>query len=112
MAAGLPPADRAVLKGRTREILTASYREALRRGSRGSGRDLLLYCRPWDIDLQTIPGEVRLWHGEMDSIVPVAMGRRLAATIPRCRAHFLPGDGHFSLPVRHLEEILAPFAAG
>jgi hypothetical protein len=44
--------------------------------------------------------------------VPPAMGRRLATVIPRGRGHFLPGEGHFSLPIRHAEEILAPFAVG
>jgi hypothetical protein len=34
------------------------------------------------------------------------MGRHLAAVIPQCQARFLPEEGHFSLPVNHMEEIL------
>ena len=47
---------------------------------------------------------------QLDATVPVAMGRYLARTIPKCRACFIPGEGHFSLPVNHLEEILAALA--
>jgi hypothetical protein len=35
------------------------------------------------------------------------MGKRLAAAIPGCRARFYPGEGHFSLPVRRMNEILS-----
>jgi hypothetical protein len=36
----------------------------------------------------------------------VILGRHLAAVIPQCQARFLPEEGHFSLPVNHMEEIL------
>jgi hypothetical protein len=39
------------------------------------------------------------------------MGRRLAAALSGCRARFYPEEGHFSLPVRRIEEILATLAA-
>jgi pimeloyl-ACP methyl ester carboxylesterase len=38
---------------------------------------------------------VQLWHGEADGIVPVAMGRYLAGSIPDCRAEFIPRAGHY-----------------
>ncbi len=50
--------------------------------------------------------EVQLWHAEDDTIVPPAMGRYLAETLPRCQARFLPNEGHFSLLPNHIEEIL------
>jgi hypothetical protein len=43
--------------------------------------------------------------------VPVAMGKRLAAALPDCSARFYPDEGHYSLPVRRIEEILAALAA-
>jgi len=39
------------------------------------------------------------------------MGQRHAALIPDCRARFLPGEGHFSLPIRHAKEILQALVA-
>jgi len=49
---------------------------------------------------------VRLWHGEKDNVVPVAMGRYLAQSIPGCRSTFSPEDGHFSVPYGRVNEIL------
>ena len=36
-----------------------------------------------------------LYQFYSDGIVPVAMGRYLARTIPNCRAEFIPGGGHY-----------------
>ena len=57
--------------------------------------ELLLLMRPWTVRLEQIQVPVRLWHGEADGIVPVAMGRYLARSIPHCRAEFIPGGGHY-----------------
>ena len=55
---------------------------------------------------------VYLWHGEKDRIVPVAMGRRLAAAIPECQAAFPPEHGHFSLILAGMKTMLGEIAAG
>jgi pimeloyl-ACP methyl ester carboxylesterase len=88
-----------------------SFREALRQGGRGVALDLTLYAQPWTTVVETIRVPGHLWHGEQDTTVPAAMGRRLAAALPDCRACFYPDEGHFSLPVQKLEEILATLAA-
>ena len=75
--------------------LIASLREAFRKGGQGVADDLLLLMRPWTVRPQEIQAPVRLWHGEDDHLVPVAMGRHLAAAIPDCRAEFIPGAGHY-----------------
>jgi hypothetical protein len=35
------------------------------------------------------------------------MARRLAAALPACHPGYFPGEGHLSLVVRHLGEVLA-----
>ena len=47
-----------------------------------------------------------LWYGEDDRETPIAMGRYLATAIPKSQTHFYPGEGHLSVMVNHLEEIL------
>ncbi len=94
-----------------RGLLLASIREALRQGTRAVARDLELYAAPWGFEPAAIALPVHLWHGELDATVPVVMGRRLAAAIPGCQARFLPAEGHFSLPIGHMEEILGALAA-
>jgi pimeloyl-ACP methyl ester carboxylesterase len=89
------------------DILRLSIGEAFRQGGRGAVQELTLLGGNWDVDPGRITCPVFLWHGEEDRTVPVAMGRYLAAMIPRCRARFLPAEGHFSLPIGHMEEILS-----
>jgi pimeloyl-ACP methyl ester carboxylesterase len=75
--------------------LSASLREAFRAGGQGVADELLLLTRPWTFHLDQIRVPVRLWHGDADGVVPVAMGRHLADAIPHCRAEFIPGGGHY-----------------
>jgi pimeloyl-ACP methyl ester carboxylesterase len=75
--------------------LSASLREAFRQGGQGVADELLLLARPWTFHLEEIRVPVRLWHGEADGVVPVAMGRYLARAIPNCRAEFIPCGGHY-----------------
>jgi pimeloyl-ACP methyl ester carboxylesterase len=108
LASSLPPPDAKTLADpEVLALFADAFREGLRQGGRGIALDLDLYARPWDFAVDSIRVPCLLWHGEQDTTVPVAMGKRLAAEIPGCRARFYPGEGHFSLPVRRLDEILA-----
>jgi pimeloyl-ACP methyl ester carboxylesterase len=112
LAAQLPSSDRAVLsQPEVFGMFADSFREALRQGGRGVALDLTLYAQPWETAVEAIRVPCHLWHGEQDTTVPVVMGRRLAAALPDCSARFYPDEGHFSLPVQKLEEILATLAA-
>lgn len=103
----LPELDRLALDDPGfREILSGSFRESQRQGSRGSEHELRLYSSPWGFDPAEIRVPVRLWHGEQDPVVPVAMARRLAAVLPNCAARFFPDDGHYSLLARWTREIV------
>jgi pimeloyl-ACP methyl ester carboxylesterase len=113
IAAHLPGPDRQTL-GRpdVRKLLADSFRESVRTGHRGPTHDILLYSRPWGFDLREIQTPVHLWHGERDTIVPPAMGRHLSKRIPGARLTLYPEDGHFSLIIYRLKEMvedLPPF---
>jgi pimeloyl-ACP methyl ester carboxylesterase len=104
--------DRPVLdRPEVRNILHNSIREAFRGGGRGAVEELRLFASDWGLDLGRIDCPVHLWHGEQDKTVPVVMARHLAAAIPGCQTHFFPEEGHFSLPVNHMEEILGTLVA-
>lgn len=112
MHVSAPWPDRAVLRQpKIRRALIASVHAAVRQGGRGPLRDLVLYSRPWGFALEEIAMPVHLWHGEADATVPAAMGHDQADRLADCRARFLPGEGHFSLIVNHLDEILATLAS-
>lgn len=105
-------ADREALQNRElRTVLTAAITEALRPGVRGAWYDLKLYSKPWGFRLEDIQVPIWLWHGEADRIVPAAMGRQMARTLPRCTSNFLAKEGHFSLISKHMGSITATLAA-
>lgn len=92
-------------------VMCATFREAMRFGAAGAVSDLRLYGADWGFRLSDIRVPVDLWHGERDRIVPVAMGRWLAAAIPDCQATFSPEHGHFSLIFEGMQAMLGQFVA-
>lgn len=107
LASKLPAPDRAVLSDpKVFAMFADSFREAFCQGGRGAAHDMTLYAQPWETRVESIRVPCHVWHGEQDTTVPVAMGRRLAAAIPGCRATFLHEEGHFSLPINRADEIL------
>ena len=99
--------DRRVLeRPEIRRALLASIQESVREGPRGILHELSLYTQDWDFRPEEISLTVNLWHGEADPIVPVVHARALVERLPQVRAVILPGEGHFSLPINHMESIL------
>jgi pimeloyl-ACP methyl ester carboxylesterase len=111
MLPSMPPADADVFRRPgMRDFFATDAREAFRQGSRGYAEDQALMARPWGFRLEEIRVPVRLYHGEEDRNVPVAMGRRVAALIPDCKAVFYAGEGHLAF-VPHAAEIFSALAA-
>jgi pimeloyl-ACP methyl ester carboxylesterase len=105
---GLPEADKIVTRAQPelgRELLAAMF-ESIHGGVYGPQWDAALAVSPWDFPINRISVQVHLWQGECDRNVSPASGHYLARTIPNCHAIFLPGEGHISLVVNHLEQIL------
>jgi pimeloyl-ACP methyl ester carboxylesterase len=94
---GAPPVpDRGILaRSEVQTVLAADLAEAFRQGIAGTRREFEIATRPWGFAPSDIRVPVALWHGEDDTIVPIGVGRRLAASVPDCRAQYLPGEGHF-----------------
>jgi pimeloyl-ACP methyl ester carboxylesterase len=101
-----PPDQEVLLDEDVARTLEASFAGALRGSSRGPAWELGLIAGAWNIRHEDVRIPVRLWHGEQDIIVPPAMGRHAERALPDCRATYLPGDGHFSITVRHMDAIL------
>ena len=106
MATLMPPADRAVVKGEPGEDLAAQFAEALRNGAAGWIDDDLAFVNPWGFDPAEITVPTFLWQGDADLMVPFAHGRWLADRIPGAVAHLLPREGHISIFVNRVDEML------
>jgi pimeloyl-ACP methyl ester carboxylesterase len=105
------PDRRVLARAEVRDALLGAFQESLRQGTRGATHELGLYGSDWGFPFTAVEAEVMLWHGEADAVVPVAMGRALARVLPNCQARFLDGEGHYSLPLLHCEDILAALAS-
>ena len=91
--------DRAAITGDYAEFLADGTREGLRESSAGWLDDDLSFTEPWGFDLGSIAGQVHVWQGAHDRMVPVAHGEWLVAHIPGACAHLHPEHGHLSLAV-------------
>ena len=110
--AALPEPDQTVLKRpEVQQWYLQTMREAQRRGPRGAQHDTALMVSPWEFRPQEIKMAVHLWYGEADRDIPIAMGRSLAAAIPKSQAHFYPDEGHLSVFVNHVQNIMEVFSA-
>ena len=67
---------------------------------------------PWGFDVSKVRKHVDLWQGEDDRNAPPAMGRYLAGRLPDCAARFIAGEGHISLAVNHIDEIVRQLISG
>jgi pimeloyl-ACP methyl ester carboxylesterase len=84
--------------------------ESQRRAWRGSGEgvmaDAQIYAQPWGFSLEDIRVPVRLWHGKQDRAFSVHLAEEVAKRLPECNVRLIDNAGHYSLPIRHLREIL------
>ncbi|WP_158607605.1 alpha/beta fold hydrolase [Flexivirga caeni] len=109
----LPEVDRAQITAESGEEMAANFREALKNGVDGWTDDDLAFTRPWGFDLTSIRVPVFVWQGSADLMVPFAHGQWLAANVAGATAHLLDGEGHLSVGVgampQMLDELLATY---
>lgn len=106
-AAVLPEADRAVVSDpKIQKGFVNAVREAMRQGTRGGFHESLLAVTDYGFRLQEIQTPIKLWHGEADQNVPVAMARFVESAVPKCEAKFYPDEGHLSLFKKHAAEFI------
>ncbi|MFL3012921.1 MAG: alpha/beta fold hydrolase [Acidimicrobiales bacterium] len=105
---GLPEPDRLVLSGtNAQELVLASAVEGVRQGSKPLLEEIRIYSKFWGFELSDLNVPVSLFQGEADIDVPASMARYQAELIPNCELNLYPADGHFSLLVNRIDEIIA-----
>ncbi|MCP3804070.1 alpha/beta hydrolase [Allokutzneria sp. A3M-2-11 16] len=109
----LPQAEQEVLaQPDVSAMLSAAFTEALRPGLDGWIDDALaLYGLPWGFDPATITAPVRLWHGDLDTVVPASHSTWLSERIPSAelvRAPEAAHAGHFAATPTTLAWLQAP----
>jgi pimeloyl-ACP methyl ester carboxylesterase len=109
MKTGLSEADCEVLdRPEVLHNLVMSLKEGFS-NPKGVHLDTRLMVSPWGFSpeqTKQLPFPVRLWYGGSDHLAPIAMGRYLARAITNSRLKIFPGEGHMSLIVNNIGEIL------
>jgi pimeloyl-ACP methyl ester carboxylesterase len=104
----LEPCDANVLRdSKSFESCFESARQAWRRSAAGVMTDADIYAEPWGFRLEDVRVPVRLWHGKKDRTFAFRLAEQIAARLPNCEFHLIADAGHFSLPIRHTQEILS-----
>jgi pimeloyl-ACP methyl ester carboxylesterase len=83
-----------------------SIQECFRQGLAGSLQDLRLFRQPWRLRFSDIEQPVHVWHGTRDRVVPVSHSQYYHAHLPHADLVIVAEEGHFSLPLKHIHDIL------
>jgi pimeloyl-ACP methyl ester carboxylesterase len=111
----LPPVDVGVLTGElgadVGEDMAEGMHSALSSGIDGWLDDDLAFTKPWGFGLGDIAVPVTLWQGSDDLMVPFAHGEWLVRRVPGVRAHLEAGQGHLSIGIAAMDQMLAELRA-
>ena len=80
-------------------------------GAKGAMQDLIIFQKHWEVPFGDINTPVWLWHGDRDKVVPIQHSESLARLLGNSRYICVPGEGHFSLPLLHMQRLLSDFMA-
>jgi len=98
--------DHAVLAESNRlEMFIRILTEAFANGVKGSVWDIRLYVREWDFNFGEIRIPLKLFYGEQDPNIPMAVVQRVMRDLPTAELISYPNEGHFSTTINHFDEI-------
>ncbi len=90
------------------EEITAILMEPFKEGVSGPAKDMQLTVNPWGFSLANIKLNcpVTIWQGGLDRQAPAIHAELYARLIPNAKLTFFKQEGHISLLVNKIEEIL------
>ena len=108
----LQPVDASSLRDSAAfEACFESQRRAWRGSADGVMADARIYADAWGFALEEISVPVRLWHGTKDRSFSIGIAEEVASRLRHCTARYVEAAGHYSLPIRHMGEILRDLMA-
>lgn len=111
LAGQMPAPDRALMEAESLvAAMLADMREAYRQGPVGHVADAAaLASRSWGIDFCDISPPVRLFHGGLDTVAPLAMAEALHQAIPDSQLDVISGAGHLLTEYQQVIDELGAF---
>lgn len=89
--------------------LEQSLKEALQQDALGPKQDALVFVKDWmDMANSKLPYSlpIHFWHGEQDHVISYRMAQQMALLFANGAATILKNEGHISLPVKYIKQIL------
>ena len=103
----LPEVDQALFRDpAVRKAIIDGTIEAFRNGVSGPAYEMRLLVNPWGFDLENIKYPITIWHGALDTQVPISHAKIYANLIPGAQLKIIENEGHHSLLKNHIDEIL------
>lgn len=102
----LPPVDRELVSDEAGEEMAANFREALKNGVDGWADDDLAFTVPWGVEPAKMTVPTFIWQGSADLMVPFAHGQWLATHVAGATAHLLDDEGHLSIGIGAMPQML------
>ncbi len=104
----LPTPDKEILSPLVLNRMIIKTIEAFRQGSKGPAHDFKLFAKPWGFKLEEIAHKTKvfLFHGELDTNVPISMAQEMSQRIPNCETKFYQDEGHLSVFINNFTEIM------
>lgn len=90
----------------TARIVRADFLEALNNSRRGTVTEFRETGTEWDVNFDAIDTEIKLWHGDNDTNVPIGDARRFAATASPIELKVIEETDHLQTLLRSVPEIL------
>lgn len=90
--------------------LQQGLRESVEQNGLGPQLDARAFLSEWSYELPQLRGSVAFWHGEEDRLIPPRMARLAHDKVANSKLVFVPGEGHYSLPIRQMGRILSETA--
>lgn len=78
--------------------------ETWRKGYKGAMKDILLYTKNWEFNVEDIKSKIYLWYGESDKNINLGTARYYASHIPNSHLKIYSNEGHL-ISITHAKEI-------
>lgn len=88
------------------KMIIDSTIEAFQKGLSGPAKEIKLVLKPWGFDLEDIRCSVDIWHGTVDSQVPLSHAKIYGSKIPGASLNIIENEGHHSLIRNYSDSIL------
>lgn len=87
--------------------LNVALSEALSQKALGPRQDAHAFLKNWSHDSENMKVPVHFWHGDLDHVISDKVSTAMYSLFPNSGITIVPGEGHISLPISHVNAILS-----